>query len=50
MQGVVILRESFAGSWVLTLRLLSPFSGLGMLFLSDSMELTNVNFICTGAN
>lgn len=50
MQGVVILRESFAGSWVLTLRLLSPFSGLGVLFSSDSMELTNVNFICTGAN
>lgn len=42
--------ESFVGSWVLTLRLLSPFSGLRVLFSNDSMEVKNVSIICTRAN
>lgn len=50
MQGIVILSESFPGSWVLMVRLLSPFSGLGVWFSSGFIELTNTNFKYTGAN
>lgn len=50
MQGVVVLRESFAGSWVLMIGLLSPFSGLQVCFSSGFIELTNTNFKYTGAN
>lgn len=50
MQSIVILSESFPGSWVLMVRLLSPFSGLGVWFSSGFIELTNTNFKYTGAN
>lgn len=50
MQGVVIQRENSRGRWIFMIRLLSPFSGLGVLFSRVSTELANTNFNCTEAN